>query len=249
MLDLSIENANLNGCDLIVANDPDTDRCSLAERQKDGKFRQFTGNELGTLLGWFSWFKYNTSSNKQANDKVFMISSTVSSHILETIAKKEKFNFIETLTGFKYMGNITDNLLKENYLKKHDYNNRVLFAFEEAIGYMSNSEILDKDGITAAIEFAQMALYLRKIKNTTLNDWLFNELYRIYGYHYTYNSYYICHEPEIIKKIFHRIFHYSGKQDTITYPWSFGDNRVTRIRDLKNGYDSQFENNKPVSLV
>ena len=140
VLDLSIENANLNKCNLIIANDPDTDRCSIAERQEDGSFRQFTGNELGALLGWFSWLKY-CKTNRQENDKCFMLASTVSSHILETIAKKEQFNFIETLTGFKYMGNIADSLLKENCLKKHNYTNKILFAFEEAIGFMSNSVI------------------------------------------------------------------------------------------------------------
>ena len=248
VLDLSIENANANGCDLIIANDPDTDRCSIAERQPDGKFKQFTGNELGALLGWFSWFKYCTTS-KQPNDRCHMISSTVSSHILETMAKREKFTFIETLTGFKWMGNIADNLLKENYLKKRDYTNKILFAFEEAIGFMANSVVLDKDGITAAIEFTQLALYLKKIKNTTLNKWLFDHIYATYGYHYNVNSYYLCYEPEVIKKIFHRVFHYNGKQDTVTYPWMFGNNQVTRIRDLTYGYDSQFENSKPVILI
>lgn len=243
---MSIENANQNGCDLIIANDPDTDRCSLAERQPDGKFRQFTGNELGALLGWFSLLKYSKSSSKQANDKCYMISSTVSSHILETMSKKEKFEFIETLTGFKYMGNVTDTLLKENFLKKNSYTNKVLFAFEEAIGFMSNSEILDKDGITAAIEFTQLALYLRRVKNTTLTRCLFDEIYATFGYHYTNNSYYLCHEPEVIRKIFNRIFHFNGKQDAITYLWKFGDHQVTRIRDLTNEYDNHFEDCKPV---
>ena len=248
VLDLSIENANQNGCDLIIANDPDTDRCSLAERQPNGMFKQFTGNELGALLGWFSWQKY-LKTNKQENDKCYMLSSTVSSHILEAMAKKEQFEFIETLTGFKYMGNEADSLLKENFLKKNSYTNKVLFAFEEAIGFMSNSEILDKDGITAAIEFTQLALYLRRVKNTTLTRCLFDEIYATYGYHYAYNSYYLCHEPEVIRKIFNRIFHYNCKQDAITYLWKFGDHQVTRIRDLTNGYDNHFEDCKPVIFL
>lgn len=56
----------------------------------------------------------------------------------------EGFNFIETLTGFKWMGNRADELIKQN--------KRVLFAFEEAIGYMCGSHVLDKDGIAAAAE-------------------------------------------------------------------------------------------------
>lgn len=177
-----------------------------------------------------------------------MLSSTVSSHILETMAKKEKFNFIETLTGFKYMGNVADGLLKENFFKKNDYTNKVLFAFEEAIGFMPNSEVLDKDGITAAIEFTQLALYLKKVKNTTLTKCLFDEIWATYGFHYSVNSYYLCYEPEVIKKIFNRIFHYNGKQNAVAYLWKFGDHQVSRIRDLTNGYDNLYDDCKPVFI-
>jgi phosphoglucomutase/phosphopentomutase len=65
----------------------------------------------------------------------------------------------ETLTGFKWMGNRSDSLLKEG--------KTVLFAFEEAIGYMCGSTVLDKDGVSAAAVSAEMAAYLYR-NNSTL---------------------------------------------------------------------------------
>lgn len=73
-----------------------------------GEWKVFTGNELGALLGWWS---FHTAQMKNEGPctclkNCYMLSSTVSSMILRTIAKEEGFNFIETLTGFKWMGKI-----------------------------------------------------------------------------------------------------------------------------------------------
>ena len=73
----------------------------------------------------------------------------------------------ETLTGFKWMGNIASDLLKKG--------KKVLFAYEEAIGFMCNSKVLDKDGISAGICLAQLVTYLETI-GLTLSDKL-HEIY------------------------------------------------------------------------
>lgn len=70
-----------------------------------------------------------------------MMASTVSSKILKAMAKQEGFHFLETLTGFKWMGNKALELLAQG---KH-----VLFAYEEAIGFMVSPTVLDKDGVSA----------------------------------------------------------------------------------------------------
>lgn len=111
---------------MIIANDPDSDRCSLAEFNH-GEWRVFNGNEIGALFGWWIWHEWKNNFNGEAR-QCYMISSAVSSKILETFAEKEGFNFVETLTGFKWMANCADDLLKKE--------KTVLFAFEEAIGYM-----------------------------------------------------------------------------------------------------------------
>lgn len=97
-------------------------------------------------------------------------------------------------------GNRTDELTKDG--------KKVLFAFEEAIGFMCGTAVLDKDGVSAAAHLATMAAYLHH-HNLTLTQQL-EEIYNEYGYHVSSNSYFICHEPETIKAIFHRMRNFDG---------------------------------------
>ncbi|RUS90294.1 hypothetical protein EGW08_001983, partial [Elysia chlorotica] len=150
-LKLAMETADKNGSKVILANDPDADRLAIAERTENG-WRVFTGNEIGAFLGWWCWTSWRQKNPNVNLSDVYMMASTVSSKILQAIAQYEGFNFVETLTGFKWMGNIGDGLLKEG---KH-----VLFAFEEAIGYMCGSTVLDKDGVTTAAVVAELVNHL-----------------------------------------------------------------------------------------
>lgn len=164
-----------------------------------------------------------------------MIASSVSSKILKSMAEKEGFNFVETLTGFKWMGNKADELMQKG--------KKVLLAYEEAIGYMCGTQILDKDGITAILNLAQLATYLHCVKHFTLAQQL-NDMYNNYGYHFNINSYFICRQQTMIKKIFERLSNYNG---TKTYPTKLGQFKINRIRDLHFGYDSSTPDHKPVS--
>lgn len=87
-------------------------------------------------------------------------------------------------------------------------NKQVIFAFEEAIGFMCGSSVLDKDGISAAVVMATLAAYLHH-HNLSLSQQL-DEIYNEYGYHVSNNSYFICHESEVIKRIFERLRNYNG---------------------------------------
>ena len=84
----------------------------------------------------------------------FSIASTVSSKMLGAMAKKEGLTFLETLTGFKWMANQAWDLESENENKK------VLLAYEEAIGFMCGTQVLDKDGISAALRSGQPCLIM-----------------------------------------------------------------------------------------
>lgn len=81
---------------------------------------------------------------------------------------------------------------------------QVLFAFEEAIGFMFSPTVLDKDGVSAACHLATMCAYLQQTTGQTLKQKL-EEIYQTYGYHYTLNSYYICYDAKKIETIFERI--------------------------------------------
>jgi phosphoglucomutase/phosphopentomutase len=116
------------------------------------------------------------------------------------MSQKEGFNFIETLTGFKWMGNKSYELLKQG--------KKVIFAYEEAIGYCCGTAVLDKDGISAAFQVATLTSFLH-FQKKTLSEKL-EEIYNEYGYHVSRNSYFICHDGEKIKRIFERIRNISG---------------------------------------
>ncbi|XP_063241021.1 phosphopentomutase isoform X2 [Bacillus rossius redtenbacheri] len=152
-LDLSMRTADASGSTVIIANDPDADRLAVAEKDvQTGAWRVFSGNELGALLGWWSLHCYTRTHPGAPLRDVYMLSSTVSSMILDTMARAEGFNFIETLTGFKWMGNVAADLLAAG--------KTVLFAFEEAIGFMWGTSVLDKDGISAGVKAAELAAFL-----------------------------------------------------------------------------------------
>ncbi|XP_053400354.1 phosphopentomutase-like [Mercenaria mercenaria] len=234
-LELSMKTANSKGSTVILANDPDADRLALAEY--DGKeWTVFTGNEIGALLGWWSWFSFRQKHPDFPAKDCYMLASTVSSKILQTIGAKEGFNFEETLTGFKWMGNRTDALLKEG--------KTVLFAFEEAIGYMCGSTVLDKDGVSAAAVSAEMAAYIYR-NNSTLKKKL-EDIYKQYGQHISSNSYFICHDPETIKRMFDELRDYNK---TGKYPDSCGPYKIKYVRDLTTGFDNSRQDNKPTLPV
>lgn len=158
-LDLALETAKAFDADLVIANDPDADRCSVAIKGRDLIWRALRGDEIGAILG--EVMAKSAQSGTLAN-------SIVSSSVLSKIATHHNLNFEETLTGFKYIAKIPD----------------LIFGYEEAIGFCVDSHTVnDKDGISAALLLAQIATDL-KSEGKTLND-LLDEIWGTYGFHTT----------------------------------------------------------------
>lgn len=186
------------------------------------------------FLGHWLWTVHKQKEpNKPAKD-CYMLSSTVSTEFLGTLAMAEGFNFVQTLTGFKWMGNEADDLMKKG--------KKVLYAFEEALGHMCGTHILDKDGLTAMVEVGQMAAYLYS-NGLTLQKQLEN-LYTKYGRSVTMNSYFICNDSQKIEKTFANIANWKGSG---TYPQSLGPFKIVRVRDLQRCFDSSTKDKRPVS--
>lgn len=89
-----------------------------------------------------------------------------------------------------------------------DARKKVIFAFEEAIGYMWNTNILDKDGVQAGVHLATLASYLHH-HAITLTAHL-EEIYQEYGYHLSLNSYFLIEDYTVVEKIFHRLRNFDG---------------------------------------
>lgn len=207
-LELSTKLAMERGLLIILANDPDADRLACAENVPELGWKVFSGNELGALLGWWAiqYYREENGAGEKVMGNCYMLASTVSSKILRAMAKKEGFEFEETLTGFKWMGNRAVELMADG--------KEVLFAFEEAIGFMFSPVVLDKDGVSAAVHLATMAGYLKAKKGMTLYEKL-QDIYKEYGYHCSVVSYFLCYNPVLIEEIFERIRNFNGESGRV----------------------------------
>ena len=158
-IDLSLKKARDFGADLVIANDPDADRCAAAINDPKVGWRMLRGDELGIIFG--EWIARSKPSGSFAN-------SIVSSSTLRKISSHYGIDFQEVLTGFKWIAKI------EN----------LAFGYEEAIGYAVDSDnVNDKDGISAAIFLAQIAVNLKRDGLTILD--LLNQVWERHGFHGT----------------------------------------------------------------
>ena len=229
-LALAYETAEAAGSNLILANDPDADRLAVAERRPDGTWKVFSGNEIGAMLGYWMLLKHR-ESDKGAGSKVAMVGATVSSKMLRAIGEKEGFLYEETLTGFKWMGNRSAELRKEGY--------DVVFSFEQAIGFCLGDVVKDKDGVSAAAVFAEMAGQL----GCSCEDHL-EHLRSTYGYFEPNEDYVIVKKREIIDAVFDRL------RNNGRYWLSCRGYKIANVRDLKApGYDSSTPDGKPTLPV
>lgn len=158
-IDLALATARAHNADLVIANDPDADRCAAAIKDRSGQWRMLRGDELGVIFG--EWIARTSPRGTFGN-------SIVSSSILRKISAHYGIDFKEVLTGFKWLAKIED----------------LAFGYEEAIGYSVDSETVnDKDGISAAIFLAQIATDLAAV-GKDLND-LLDEVWQRHGFHAT----------------------------------------------------------------
>ncbi|KAJ2705888.1 hypothetical protein FB645_002072 [Coemansia sp. IMI 203386] len=250
-LEMAKAAADSRGIGLVVANDPDADRFAAAEKQQDGSWLAFTGDQLGTIFA--AAVLENTRRQGIPDAKVAMVNSTVSSRMLEAMAHKEGFHYADTLTGFKWMANELASMEQQGY--------HIGFGYEEAIGYMIGDPVLDKDGISALAVFLQLAAGLHS-KGKRVADYL-EEQYARYGYFVSSNLYFICPDPAKTNRIFSQIrFGSIGNggsssdaqqeegdvvertefvrphcNDVLRYPRTIGGFPVSYIRDLTVGFE------------
>jgi phosphoglucomutase len=229
-LDLAFAEAEQNGTSIVLANDPDADRFSFAERIEKGRWHQFTGNQIGILLASHVFDTYQGNRSR-----LTMLASTVSSKMLASMAAKEGFHFRETLTGFKWLGNVAQDLKKEG--------KEPAFAYEEAIGYMFPGVVWDKDGVAAAAVF--LSAWQRWKKQGFTPYQKLQQLYQTYGYFEDANTYLISPSPATTNKVFEnvRISNNGSRPDSV------GSRKILRWCDLTLGFDSATPDNKPLLPV
>jgi phosphoglucomutase len=157
-----------------------------------GSWYTFTGNQIGVLLASHILESLDFPCKKKG---YVVLNSTVSSTMLEKMAAAYGVRFQETLTGFKWMGNVAKVLEEDGY--------EVPFAFEEASGYMFPKVCYDKDGITAAAIFL-LAEGLWQTQGLTPFEKL-HQLYKRFGHHETFNNYFRSPDPATTASLFEKI--------------------------------------------
>ncbi|EGF78536.1 hypothetical protein BATDEDRAFT_35697 [Batrachochytrium dendrobatidis JAM81] len=245
-LTLAMQTADKNGATVIFANDPDADRLAIAEKKPNGEWHIFNGNEIGVILATLVLESLRISGG--AKRPLAMLTTTVSMHMLKQVAKQEGFQFEETLTGFKWLGNRAIDLEKKGF--------QVAFAYEEAIGFMVGDAVRDKDGVSALGVVAEWANHLAT-KGQTLHGYLLS-LYEKYGYFTSNNGYFICHEQSVINSLFDDIRYGKERKSAeagspykyaLQYPTTIGGSKVCWVRDLTIGYDTAQADKKPTLPV
>jgi len=168
-LDLAITDAQTIGADLVVANDPDADRLAVAipSATDPGGWRVLSGDELGALLGDFLLSR--TADRRRA----LVATSVVSSSLLHDIAHAAGAQYVETLTGFKWI--MHDTAARSD--------SRFVYGYEQALGYAVNAVVRDKDGISAALLVTGIAAHA-KLQGRSIADRL-DDLARRFGLHAT----------------------------------------------------------------
>ena len=158
--------------DLLLATDPDCDRCGIAVNQH-GSFVLMSGNEVGVLL--FDFIARSRLKNGTMPKNPVAVTTIVSTDMVTAVAEDYGIEMRRVLTGFKYIGD------QIALLEEKGEADRYIFGFEESYGYLSGGYVRDKDAVDASMLICQMAYDYRK-QGMTLVDAM-DALYRKYGYY------------------------------------------------------------------
>lgn len=178
-LTLALKQAEAEGADIVIGTDPDCDRIGVGVLH-NGAYTLLTGNQTGALLVDFV-LKFKKDS-MPANSAV--VKTIVTSGLGAAIAEKCGAKSVQTLTGFKYIG-------EKICLWEDSGEHTFIFGYEESYGYLAGTHARDKDAVSSAMLIAEMASYYKN-KGMTLVDAM-NGIYDEYGY------YYDCLETIVLK--------------------------------------------------
>ncbi len=207
-MDLSLAAARAQRVDVIIANDPDADRCAVGIGY-DGDYRMLTGDEVGALLGW--WIAERGRLDGVPATGVYA-QSIVSGTLLERIAADAGLGYVTTLTGFKWISKVPG----------------LRFGYEEALGYCVDPEaVRDKDGITASLLILEMVAAL-KARGRGPQDVL-DELAGRFGLYATGQLSVRVSDLSLISEAMARL--------RANPPGSLGGREVLRFDDLEEGVD------------
>lgn len=197
-LKMAVDLANKEGADIIIGTDPDCDRMGVGVRNAKGEMVLLTGNQTGSLMGWYrikTMFELGilNGSNK---DRAVLLKTFVTSPMQDAIAAKFGIRSVNTLTGFKWisaklakyeavlpadiLAKYRDLSAAESRAARLQHSTFLVFGGEESYGYMGDDFSRDKDGNGAVVMFAELAAYAAS-RGLTVAE-LLDEVYSEVGY-------------------------------------------------------------------
>lgn len=219
-LDFAIKLAAKEKADAVMATDPDADRLGIAVRKNDGSYALVTGNQLGSLH--LDYILLTLTELGRMPKRPGAVKTIVTTELQNRIAAAHGVTIRDCLTGFKWIADVMRSFEREGI----DF----VYGTEESYGHLVETEVRDKDGISAAALTAEMVLYWRS-KGKSLLDRL-DEIYLEHGYYE--------------EKGVNRYFEGASGMDVMagimaeyrrTPPPSFGEIAVVKTRDVKSGLE------------
>lgn len=197
-LAMAVALADKEEADIVIGTDPDCDRMGVGVRGRDGKMRLLTGNQIGSLIGWYrikTMFDLGILNDANKSHAVF-IKTLVTTELQAAVAKAFGIGVVNTLTGFKYISaklekyekalpadirakyrDMTETETREARLAHSKF---FVFGGEESYGYLGTDFTRDKDGNGAVVMFAEVAAYAASQEKTLLE--VLDDIYATYGY-------------------------------------------------------------------
>jgi phosphomannomutase len=218
-LDLALALGQRTGAELVLANDPDADRLGVCVSAPSGRFVQLTGNQIGILLA--DW----VLSRAPPSPQPLVVATIVSSPMIAAVAAAHGARLELTLTGFKWIWLAALELERREGV-------RFAFGYEEALGYAAGRLVRDKDGISAALLFAELAASSRAAGHSVLER--LDELYRRYGL-------WVSAQRSVVRPGTGGRVDIDRATDTAAerLPNVLGGRRVVSVRDFRKGGDTR----------
>lgn len=213
-LNMALEQAKRANADLVIGTDPDCDRVGVGVLH-NGEYTLLTGNQTGALLVDF-YLKFKKQS---LNPKSTLVKTIVTNDLGAEIARKNGLNVVETLTGFKYIG---DQITK--YEKTGE--NEFLIGYEESYGYLVGTYARDKDAVIASMLICEMAAYYKKNKMTLVDA--LNVLNSEYGFYLDALDSFVLKGKDGASRIKNIMSYFRANKATV-FP------NITNVKDYSTG--------------
>ncbi|MER0280676.1 phospho-sugar mutase [Clostridioides difficile] len=222
VFNIAIEMAKSNNTDLIIGTDPDCDRVGVVVKDSSGEYIVLNGNQVGSLLVRYI-IESLVEENKLPKNNPTIIKTIVTSELGAKIAKAYNVDCLNTLTGFKFIG---------EKIKEFEENNdrSFIMGYEESYGYLIGTHARDKDGVVSSLMICEMAAYYSS-KGMNLYEAMI-DTYNKFGYYKEELKSVTLKGIDGIKKIKEMMLYFrSVKIDNVA------DVKVDKILDYKDGVD------------